>query len=119
MLRVGLTGGLASGKSTVSEILRELGAAVLDADEIVRAPTARAAPGPPRPRPLRGRRARPTGDRPDPIAALVFSDRQPHASGADPPLVEERRRFFAEAEKPAPGTVVEASQLFSRDGWRL
>ena len=36
MLRVGLTGGLASGKSTVAAIFRELGAAVFDADLIVK-----------------------------------------------------------------------------------
>jgi dephospho-CoA kinase len=36
MLRVGLTGGLAAGKSTVAAIFRELGAAVLDADAIVK-----------------------------------------------------------------------------------
>ena len=36
MLRVGLTGGLASGKSTVAAILGELGAAVFDADAIVK-----------------------------------------------------------------------------------
>ena len=36
MLRVGLTGGLASGKSTVAGVFRELGAAVFDADLIVR-----------------------------------------------------------------------------------
>src|SRR5258708_22250268 len=30
---IGLTGGLGSGKSTVSEMLRELGATVVDADE--------------------------------------------------------------------------------------
>ena len=36
MLRVGLTGGLASGKSTVAGILRDLGAVVFDADAIVR-----------------------------------------------------------------------------------
>ncbi len=35
MLRVGLTGGLASGKSTVARTLAELGAAVFDADAIV------------------------------------------------------------------------------------
>lgn len=35
MLRVGLTGGLASGKSTVAGFLKELGANVFDADEIV------------------------------------------------------------------------------------
>lgn len=36
MLRVGLTGGLASGKSTAAAIFRELGAAVFDADLIVK-----------------------------------------------------------------------------------
>ena len=34
MLKVGLTGGIASGKSLVSETLRELGAHTIDADEI-------------------------------------------------------------------------------------
>jgi dephospho-CoA kinase len=33
---VGLTGGIATGKSTVSTMLRELGAEVIDADEIAR-----------------------------------------------------------------------------------
>lgn len=37
MLRIGLTGGIASGKSTVSRMLRELGAPVIDADAIVHA----------------------------------------------------------------------------------
>jgi len=36
ILRVGLTGGIASGKSTVAERLRELGIPVLDADAVVR-----------------------------------------------------------------------------------
>jgi dephospho-CoA kinase len=36
MLRIGLTGGLASGKSTVASLLREQGAVVFDADAIVR-----------------------------------------------------------------------------------
>ena len=35
-LLVGLTGGIATGKSTVSEILRSLGAVVLDADVLAR-----------------------------------------------------------------------------------
>ncbi|MDL2718620.1 MAG: dephospho-CoA kinase [Acidobacteriota bacterium] len=35
ILKVGLTGGLASGKSTVAERLRERGISVLDADRIV------------------------------------------------------------------------------------
>lgn len=37
MLRVGLTGGLGSGKSTVARMLRGLGAAVIEADEQGRA----------------------------------------------------------------------------------
>lgn len=37
MLRVGLTGGLGSGKSTVASMLRELGAEVIEADELGRA----------------------------------------------------------------------------------
>jgi dephospho-CoA kinase len=37
MLRVGLTGGLGSGKSTVAAILREMGAEVIEADELGRA----------------------------------------------------------------------------------
>jgi dephospho-CoA kinase len=36
MLRVGLTGGLGSGKSTVAAALRELGAEVIEADELGR-----------------------------------------------------------------------------------
>lgn len=35
-LRIGLTGGVGSGKSTVAEVLRGLGAAIIDADAIVR-----------------------------------------------------------------------------------
>ncbi len=36
ILRVGLTGGIASGKSTVARILCELGCVVIDADDVVR-----------------------------------------------------------------------------------
>lgn len=36
MLRVGLTGGLGSGKSTAAAILRELGASVIEADQLGR-----------------------------------------------------------------------------------
>lgn len=34
--RIGLTGGIASGKSTVSDMLRQMGAAVVDTDAIAR-----------------------------------------------------------------------------------
>jgi dephospho-CoA kinase len=39
-IRVGLTGGIGSGKSTVLEMLAQLGAAVIDADAISRGTTA-------------------------------------------------------------------------------
>ena len=44
-VRVGLTGGIASGKSTVSAVLAELGAVVIDADLIAREVVARGTPG--------------------------------------------------------------------------
>lgn len=44
-MRIGLTGGVASGKSTVSAILRELGAVVIDADQLAREVVARGTPG--------------------------------------------------------------------------
>lgn len=45
MTRVGLTGGIASGKSTVSGLLTQLGAVVVDADAIAREVVAPGTPG--------------------------------------------------------------------------
>jgi len=42
---VGLTGGIASGKSTVSAMFRELGAQVIDADQVAREVVAPGTPG--------------------------------------------------------------------------
>ncbi len=44
-MRVGLTGGVGSGKSTVSALLAELGAVVIDADQLSREVVARGTPG--------------------------------------------------------------------------
>jgi dephospho-CoA kinase len=44
-MRVGLTGGVASGKSTVSRLLRELGAVVIDADLLAREAVLAGSPG--------------------------------------------------------------------------
>src|SRR5690625_7466716 len=40
MLHVGLTGNIGSGKSTVARLLQELGAELIDADQLARAATA-------------------------------------------------------------------------------
>jgi dephospho-CoA kinase len=44
-MRVALTGGIASGKSTVSRLLGELGAVVIDADQLAREVVAKGTPG--------------------------------------------------------------------------
>ena len=117
MLRVGLTGGLASGKSTVAAMLRELGAAVFDADRIVRDLYENGGAGALAARELFGEAVlAPDGsiDR-SRIAGIVFADpARRHALEARiHPLVRaERARRFAEAERSgARVAVAEASQL--------
>jgi dephospho-CoA kinase len=117
VLRVGLTGGLASGKSTVARLLAELGAEVFDADEIVRQLYRPGGPGEAAARDLFGDAVVDREGRVDrgKIAALVFADpaRRHALEGRIHPLVrEERARHFREAERRgAPVAVVEASQL--------
>lgn len=118
MLRVGLTGGLASGKSTVAGLLRELGAFVFDADAIVRELYAPGGAGEAAARELFGESAL------DPrggihrarIAAIVFSEPEKrHALEARVhPLVraEIARRFEAARAAGAAVAVAEASQTF-------
>lgn len=45
MVRIGLTGGIGAGKSTVAGRLRELGATVIDADQVAREVVAPGSPG--------------------------------------------------------------------------
>jgi dephospho-CoA kinase len=115
--RIGLTGGLASGKSTVSDILVELGAAVLDADDVVRQLYRGGGAGAAAAKDLFGDAVVGPDGRIDRmrIAALIFTRPEArHALEANiHPLVKKARdRFFAEAEKRGyPVAVVEASQL--------
>jgi dephospho-CoA kinase len=117
MLRVGLTGGLASGKSTVAVILRELGAVVFDADAIVRELYAEGSAAAEAARELFGDEVLGPDGRVDRarIAGIVFADpARRHALEARiHPLVRaERARRFEEAEKAgARVAVAEASQL--------
>jgi dephospho-CoA kinase len=117
VLRVGLTGGLASGKSTVAARLAEKGAIVFDTDEIVAALYAPGAPGEAAARELFGDqifddhgaidRAR--------LAQLVFGNaekRRALESRIHPLVPAEIERRFAEAERRgAAVAVVEASLL--------
>ena len=107
-MRVGLTGGVASGKSTVSAILSELGAVVVDADRLAREVVAKGTPG-------LGQVVEAFGpgiltedgemDRPR-VGAIVFADeaRRRVLEGIIHPLVRARG---AELEAAAgPGTLV-------------
>ena len=117
MLRVGLTGGLASGKSSVAEMLEDLGAAVLDAGEVVRALSREGGAGAEAARELFGAAVLGPDGRVDRtrLAAIVFTDpaaRHALEARIHPLVGEERRRFFERAEKAGtPVAVVEASQL--------
>ena len=106
-MRVGLTGGIASGKSTVSSILRELGAVVIDADQIAREVVAKGTPGLAAVVAAFGpQMLTPEGelDRPR-MGALVFADEAKRRTleGIVHPLVFER---YAELEAAAPTDAI-------------
>ncbi len=106
-MRVGLTGGIASGKSTVSSILRELGAVVIDADQIAREVVAKGTPGLAAVVAAFGpQMLTPEGelDRPR-MGALVFADEAKRRTleGIVHPLVFER---YAELEAAAPADAI-------------
>ena len=117
MLRVGLTGGLASGKSTVAGIFRELGAAVFDADAIVKDLYRPGASGAKLARELFGDGmldAKGGVDR-GRVALVIFQDptkRKMLEERLHPLVREELKRRFDLAEKRgAVVAVAEASQL--------
>ncbi|MDQ6526467.1 dephospho-CoA kinase [Nocardioides sp. LHD-245] len=118
-MRVGLTGGIASGKSTVSSILRELGAVVIDADLIAREVVARGTPGLAAVVAAFGpEMLTPEGelDRPR-MGALVFGDEAQRRvlEGIVHPLVFERYAEL-EAAAPADGIVVHDIPLLVESG---
>ncbi|HKA36488.1 MAG TPA: dephospho-CoA kinase [Thermoanaerobaculia bacterium] len=117
MLRVGLTGGLASGKSTVARFFAELGAAVFDADEIVASLYGPGGEGTRAVRELFGEEALDAAGQVNrlKVAAIVFADpARRHALEARiHPLVrrEIERRFTEARQQGAKMAVAEASQL--------
>jgi dephospho-CoA kinase len=112
-LRIGLTGGLASGKSTVAKLLAEAGFQVFDADELVARLYAPGQPGARAVAEIFGANYLSKGggvDKPR-LARLVFSDDQSRATleAAIHPLV---RAFFSRlATASATPIVLEATRL--------
>ncbi len=106
--RVGLTGGLGSGKSTVADLLRERGFLVFDADRIVAELYEPGAPGVVLVRSLLGDAAVTAEGRVDRrfVAERVFADGDLRArlEAGIHPLV--RQRFAAEAAGARPEDIV-------------
>jgi dephospho-CoA kinase len=118
MLRIGLTGGMASGKSTVARLLAEKGADVFDADDLVRElyqPGGAAALAA---RELFGAAVLDADGAVDRarVAEIVFEDparRRSLEARLHPLVREERERRFAQAAwAGAKVAVCEASLLF-------
>ncbi len=104
MLRVGLTGGIGSGKSTVSRRLAELGAVVIDSDVLAREVVEPGTPGLAAIVAAFGQRvlaADGSLDRPA-LSAIVFADEDALAvlNGIVHPLVRERADRLARAAAP-------------------
>ncbi len=118
-MRVGLTGGIASGKSTVSAILAELGAVVIDADKLAREVVEKGTPGLAAVVEAFGEDLlTPEGDLDRPaMGALVFNDeaRRRVLEGIIHPLVFERIVALEEAA-PADGVVVHDIPLLAESG---
>ena len=118
-MRVGLTGGIASGKSTVAAILTELGAVVIDADRIAREVVAKGTPGLARVVAAFGAEVlTPEGemDRPR-VAAIVFADpvKRQVLEQIIHPLVRARGQEL-EREAPADAVVVHDIPLLAETG---
>jgi dephospho-CoA kinase len=118
-MRVGLTGGIGSGKSTVSAMLAELGAVVIDADRLAREVVAKGTPGLARVVEAFGPEvltAEGDMDRAK-VGEIVFTDeaRRKVLEGIVHPLVFER---YAELEASAPtdGVVVHDIPLLAESG---
>ena len=118
-MRVGLTGGVASGKSTVSAILAELGAVVIDGDVLAREVVEKGTPGLAQVVEAFGPEIlTPDGemDRAK-VGQIVFNDeaRRKELEGIVHPLIFERYAAL-EAAAPADGLVVHDIPLLAESG---
>src|SRR5919112_3359025 len=118
-MRVGLTGGIASGKSTVAALLRELGAVVVDSDRLAREVVEPGTPGlaavveafGPEILDAEGRLDRPR------LGAIVFREpeRRAELNGIVHPLVRERAAAVI-AAAPDDSVVVQDIPLLVETG---
>ena len=118
-MRVGLTGGIASGKSSVSAILAELGAVVIDSDKLAREVVAKGTPGLQRVVEAFGREVLTADgelDRPK-VGAIVFGDEEKRRvlEGIVHPLVRERSAAL-EAQADPDALVVHDIPLLAEAG---
>jgi len=117
-LLVGLTGGLAAGKSTVAGLLAEHGCTVVDADRLVAELYRAGEPGATRAAELFGEDVLDAGGGVDhrALAARVFADGEARRrlEAAIHPLVGERFRDFAARQG---GIVVLEATLLVEAGW--
>ncbi|MGY1803980.1 dephospho-CoA kinase [Blastococcus sp. SYSU D00922] len=119
MLRIGLTGGIGSGKSTVSALLADRGAVVVDADRIAREVVEPGTPGLAQVVEAFGDRiltAEGALDRPA-LAAVVFSDpaARSRLDGIVHPLVRARTAQLV-AEAPEDAVLVNDVPLLVETG---
>jgi len=118
-VRVGLTGGIASGKSTVASMLVELGAVLIDSDALAREVVARGTPGLAQVVAEFGEELlTPEGDLDRPaLGRIVFSDEtaRRRLEAITHPLIFER---YAELEAAAPldAVVVHDIPLLAESG---
>ncbi len=125
MLKVGLTGGIATGKSYVVSVLRELGCEVIDADQVAREVVAPGQPaldeivaafGPDSLTPEG------TLDRAR-LGAIIFADpakRERLNAIVHPRVFEAQAKWFAEVEARDPGAiaVVDAALMIETGSYR-
>jgi dephospho-CoA kinase len=123
ILTVGLTGGIASGKSTVAGFLRDHGALVLDADRIARDVVAPHGPAHAEVVARFGRDVLDAGGGIDRarLGAIVFADvaaRRDLEAIVHPRVREEIRRRLAGGDAPHGIAVIEAALLVETGGHR-
>ena len=125
MLRVGLTGSIAVGKSFVCDVFRELGCHVLDADQVARDVVEPGTPGLARIVEEFGREVLTADgrlDRPK-MAAIVFGDEKKRLllnSIIHPLVFESQNKWLAdkEAEDPYGIAIVDAALMIESGGYK-